>query len=214
MSKHSADTDVAFIQALLAGIVMMLAGIPAVGIFFVLALILGIAQVPVILVTGPAIAYMWSAGDHGTLVNAERADAVAGAQEGEVTRHHVVEQRLELRFDAVLHGGLLLIGVGGVERSAADEDARPVVQVDPPERLRLQPSPHQLVFAQARVPQEELVLLVGRHVFGAGGEQQERLHEASTVVCALCTDAMYVVMASSVAATAGLRGPSSRATAQ
>ena len=60
---------VAFIQALLAGIVMMLAGIPAVGIFFVLALILGIAQVPVILVTGPAIAYMWSAGDHGTLVN-------------------------------------------------------------------------------------------------------------------------------------------------
>ncbi len=60
---------VAFIQALLAGIVMMLAGIPAVGIFFVLALILGIAQVPVILVTGPAIAYMWSAGDHGTLLN-------------------------------------------------------------------------------------------------------------------------------------------------
>ncbi|MEG0174592.1 MAG: AI-2E family transporter [Aeromonas sp.] len=60
---------VAFIQALLAGIIMSLAGIPAVGIFFVLALILGIAQVPVILVTGPVIAYMWMAGDHGTLVN-------------------------------------------------------------------------------------------------------------------------------------------------
>ncbi|WP_139709205.1 AI-2E family transporter [Aeromonas allosaccharophila] len=60
---------VAFIQALLAGTVMMLAGIPAVGIFFVLALILGIAQIPVILVTAPAIAYMWSAGDHGSAVN-------------------------------------------------------------------------------------------------------------------------------------------------
>ena len=60
---------VAFIQALLAGIIMSLAGIPAVGIFFILALILGIAQVPVILVTGPIIAYMWMAGDHGTLVN-------------------------------------------------------------------------------------------------------------------------------------------------
>lgn len=60
---------VAFIQALLAGIVMMLAGIPAVGIFFFLALILGIAQVPVILVTAPAIAYMWWAGDHGTFIN-------------------------------------------------------------------------------------------------------------------------------------------------
>ena len=53
---------VAFIQALLAGVIMSLAGIPAVGIFFVLALILGIAQVPVILVTGPAIAFMWMAG--------------------------------------------------------------------------------------------------------------------------------------------------------
>ena len=60
---------VAFIQALLAGVIMSLAGIPAVGIFFVLALILGIAQVPVILITGPAIAFMWMAGDHGTLLN-------------------------------------------------------------------------------------------------------------------------------------------------
>jgi len=60
---------VAFIQALLAGIVMAMAGIPAVGIFFILALILGIAQIPVILVTAPAIAYMWSTGDHGTAVN-------------------------------------------------------------------------------------------------------------------------------------------------
>lgn len=34
-----------------------------------LALIFGIAQVPVILVTALAIAWMWSAGDHGTLVN-------------------------------------------------------------------------------------------------------------------------------------------------
>jgi predicted PurR-regulated permease PerM len=60
---------VAFIQALLAGIVMAIAGIPAVGIFFVLALILGIAQIPVLLVTAPAIALMWTMGDHGTAMN-------------------------------------------------------------------------------------------------------------------------------------------------
>ena len=60
---------VAFIQALLAGVVMTIAGIPAVGIFFILALILGIAQVPVILVTAPAIAIMWMTGDHGTVLN-------------------------------------------------------------------------------------------------------------------------------------------------
>lgn len=60
---------VALIQALLVGIIMIVAGIPAVGIFFILALILGIAQIPVILVTAPAIALMWSIGDHGTGMN-------------------------------------------------------------------------------------------------------------------------------------------------
>ncbi|WP_343529129.1 AI-2E family transporter [Yokenella regensburgei] len=60
---------VALIQALLAGVIMAMAGIPAVGIFFILALILGIAQVPVILVTAPAIAIMWSTGDHGMGMN-------------------------------------------------------------------------------------------------------------------------------------------------
>ena len=60
---------VALIQALLVGVIMIVAGIPAGGIFFILALILGIAQIPVILVTAPAIALMWSLGDHGTAMN-------------------------------------------------------------------------------------------------------------------------------------------------
>lgn len=60
---------VALIQALLVGVIMIVAGIPAVGIFFIPALILGIAQIPVILVTAPAIALMWSLGDHGTAMN-------------------------------------------------------------------------------------------------------------------------------------------------
>ncbi|EPG2868924.1 AI-2E family transporter [Klebsiella variicola] len=57
---------VALIQALLVGVIMLMASIPAVGIFFILALLLGIAQVPVILVTAPAIALMWSLGTHST----------------------------------------------------------------------------------------------------------------------------------------------------
>lgn len=57
---------VALIQALLVGVIMVLAGIPAVGIFFILALILGIAQVPVLLVTLPAIILMWNMGHHST----------------------------------------------------------------------------------------------------------------------------------------------------
>ncbi len=57
---------VALIRALLVGVIMLMASIPAVGIFFILALILGIAQVPVIPVTAPAIALMWSLGTHST----------------------------------------------------------------------------------------------------------------------------------------------------
>ncbi len=60
---------VAFIQALLVGIVMTFAGIPAVGIFFVLVLVLGIAQIPALLVTIPAIAYIWMTGDNGTVAS-------------------------------------------------------------------------------------------------------------------------------------------------
>ncbi|WP_455428165.1 AI-2E family transporter [Dryocola sp. LX212] len=60
---------VALLQSLLVGIIMALAGIPAVGIFFIVALILGIAQVPLLLVTLPAIAIMWMTGDHGTAMN-------------------------------------------------------------------------------------------------------------------------------------------------
>ena len=60
---------VALIQALLAGVIMVVAGIPAVGVFFILALILGIAQIPVILVTAPAIALMWGMDLHGMGLN-------------------------------------------------------------------------------------------------------------------------------------------------
>ncbi|GHD67350.1 AI-2E family transporter [Jeongeupia chitinilytica] len=60
---------VAFIQALLVGVICYLAGVPAVGTFFVVALILGIAQVPVILATAPAIAWLWLSGDGGTVGN-------------------------------------------------------------------------------------------------------------------------------------------------
>lgn len=60
---------VAFIQALLLGLGFALSGIPAAGVLTFIALLLGIAQVPAILVTLPAIAYIWGIGDGGTLMN-------------------------------------------------------------------------------------------------------------------------------------------------
>ena len=57
---------VAFIQAIIVGLALLVAGVPWAGVLAVIVLVLGIAQVPALLVTLPAIAYIWSSGDYGT----------------------------------------------------------------------------------------------------------------------------------------------------
>ena len=58
---------VAFIQAIVVGLVMTIAGIPFTGVLAVIVLVLGIAQVPALLVTLPAIAYIWVSGGYATV---------------------------------------------------------------------------------------------------------------------------------------------------
>src|SRR5262249_12504947 len=57
---------VALIQAIIVGLALLVAGIPWAGVLAVLVLVLGIAQVPALLVTLPAIIYLWSRGEHST----------------------------------------------------------------------------------------------------------------------------------------------------
>ena len=57
---------IACLQALLLGAGFILVGIPAAGIWALLVLVFGIAQIPVGLVSLPAIAYIWMAGGHST----------------------------------------------------------------------------------------------------------------------------------------------------
>jgi predicted PurR-regulated permease PerM len=57
---------VAFIQAIVIGLIMLVAGIPFAGALALLVLVLGIAQVPALLVTLPVIVYVWASGDYGT----------------------------------------------------------------------------------------------------------------------------------------------------
>jgi predicted PurR-regulated permease PerM len=57
---------VAFIQAIVIGLIMMVAGIPFAGALALLVLVLGIAQVPALLVTLPVIVYVWASGVYGT----------------------------------------------------------------------------------------------------------------------------------------------------
>ncbi|HSE30117.1 MAG TPA: AI-2E family transporter [Pyrinomonadaceae bacterium] len=57
---------VATIQAILIGLALLLARIPIAGALAIVALVLGIAQVPALLVTLPVIVYIWSSGDYST----------------------------------------------------------------------------------------------------------------------------------------------------
>lgn len=57
---------IAAIQAILVGSSLLLAGVPAAGVLAIITLVLGIAQVPALIVTLPAIAYIWASGNYST----------------------------------------------------------------------------------------------------------------------------------------------------
>ncbi|MBS0451481.1 MAG: AI-2E family transporter [Proteobacteria bacterium] len=57
---------VAFIQAILVGVCLLVAGVPWAGVLAGIVLVLGIVQVPAVIVTLPAIAWLWTGSDHGT----------------------------------------------------------------------------------------------------------------------------------------------------
>ena len=57
---------VAFIQAIIVGLALLFAGVPFAGIFAIVALLFGIAQIPALIVTLPAIVYIWVSGEYST----------------------------------------------------------------------------------------------------------------------------------------------------
>jgi predicted PurR-regulated permease PerM len=62
---------IAFLQAIVVGLCLLVAGVPWAGALAAVCLVLGVAQVPAVVVTLPAIVYVWAGSDHG------RAEAVA-----------------------------------------------------------------------------------------------------------------------------------------
>lgn len=59
---------IAFIQAFLAGIGMMFVGIPAAGLLAIIIMVLGIAQLPPLLVLLPVVIYLFSGDSTGTAI--------------------------------------------------------------------------------------------------------------------------------------------------
>jgi predicted PurR-regulated permease PerM len=68
-SVASGVIGVAFIQALLLGIGFIVAGIPAAGVLAVVVMLIGIMQLPAIIISLPAVAYIWWFGDGSTVIN-------------------------------------------------------------------------------------------------------------------------------------------------
>lgn len=58
---------VAFIQSILLGLGLMLADVPFAGVLAAVSLILGIAQIPAVIIVIPALAYIWIGGTHDTV---------------------------------------------------------------------------------------------------------------------------------------------------
>ena len=58
---------VALIQAIIVGLCLLIAGVPWAGALAGIILVLGIAQVPAVIVTLPAIAYIWTRGNYGSI---------------------------------------------------------------------------------------------------------------------------------------------------
>ena len=55
---------VAFIQAIIVGLALLVAGVPWAGVLALIVLVLSLAQVPALIVTVPAILYIWSSGNY------------------------------------------------------------------------------------------------------------------------------------------------------
>ena len=75
---------VAFIQALLVGVGFVWGDVPAAGVLALILLLMGIAQLPALILTLPVIGYIWLQGDAGTAHNTMVTVylLVAGAADG------------------------------------------------------------------------------------------------------------------------------------
>mgnify|MGYP000880565193 FL=1 len=106
---------VAVIQSLLFGIGFMLAGIPAPGVFAMIVLVIGIIQLPALIVAIPVIAYVWSSGDTSTAVNVFFTIyfLVAGAADN-VLKPMLLGRGVEAPMPVILIGALGGMVAGGL----------------------------------------------------------------------------------------------------
>ena len=106
---------IACIQALLLGVSLLIAGVPFAGVLAVIVLVLGIAQLPALLVTLPAIAWIWMSGEYGTVAAAAYTVLllVAGFADG-VLKPIMLGRGVDAPMPVILIGALGGMATSGI----------------------------------------------------------------------------------------------------
>lgn len=105
---------VAAIQALLLGVGFLVAGIPAAGLLALVVLVVGILQLPALLLSLPVVAYLWGYTDNGTVFNAILTVylLIAGAADN-VLKPMLLGRGVDVPMPVVLLGALGgMVGAG------------------------------------------------------------------------------------------------------
>ena len=100
---------------MIIGLCLLLAGIPFAGVLALIVLVLGIAQVPALIVTLPAIGYIWWKGDYGTIeaVIYQVLLAVAGMADN-VLKPLMLARGVEAPMPVILLGALGGLAAEGI----------------------------------------------------------------------------------------------------
>lgn len=106
---------VAFIQAIVVGLVLLIARVPFTGVLALVVLVLGIAQVPAILVTLPVIGYIWWSGDYsGTAAVAYTVLLLAAGSLDNVLKPLLLGRGVDAPMPVILLGALGGLASAGI----------------------------------------------------------------------------------------------------
>jgi predicted PurR-regulated permease PerM len=106
---------VAAIQALLIGLVLLLAGVPAAGVLAIIVLVLGIVQVPATVVTLPVVVYIWASGDYtnGSAITFTIVLLLAGLVDN-LLKPLMLGRGVDVPMPVILFGALGGMATGGI----------------------------------------------------------------------------------------------------
>jgi predicted PurR-regulated permease PerM len=105
---------IACIQALLLGAGFILVGIPGAGILALLVLLLGIMQVPALLISLPTIAYVFSTNDSTTVAVMFAVYAIVAGSVDNILKPLMLGRGVEAPMPVILSGALGGMATGGI----------------------------------------------------------------------------------------------------